>query len=156
MFRNSALKLENKDWKKEYEQRKLIVESTIHAHTIEIFNSIQNKYILTDFLVIKDGLYSYFEFNDKSLPKFDFVIADLFLYIIVGDPRSGSLEQANSCGFSQKEWKEEQSRLETIKLLIPKLTQPQNTKPLKLIILTWDDAITQQTIYSKILEALSS
>ena len=155
-FRNYALKLENKNWKKELEDRRDIVETVIHSNIIEIYNSIQKKYTLDDFLVIKDGSYSYFEFKDKTLPKFDFVVAELSLYIIVGDPKSGSLEQANSCGFTREEWEEQQARLVTTKHLMSNLKQPMHSNPLKLLILNWDDTVNYQTIYSKILEVLSS
>jgi hypothetical protein len=127
----------------EYVARKAHVRQFLHEILPEISEQFRSS------LMIEDGIYNYFVLDStKSLPKFDFVLPEHNIYVIVGDIRSASWEEARSRGVSRQDWENYHSDLLQINRILPNMVSSGDPKPIFVHIIRWTDSISSEYLYS--------
>jgi len=156
-LRKLAVLVEKRNWKKKYSERVQAVGSALY----EILDGLranmneEQRAVLGNPLVIEGGRFNYMQVKD-GLPRFDYVVPDLLLYIIIGDPRTGTRDDAILHGFTEKEWEDAYSDMAVINVMIPKLARAGAPGAPKCLIFKWCDAVSYETAFKKIGEAISA
>lgn len=104
--------------------------------------------------VIESASFNYFSFKDSTIPKFDFVLSNTPLYIIVGTPFNSSKSTAINYGITEEEWAENINKIAIIKTALPKLEQINLPAAAKFLFLDWDNPVSEEIVYLKLVDML--
>ncbi len=137
------------------EKNKAKIEETTLARKIQI-----RKYIFEVMPTIipgwernaiaTDSKWNYFPLKNGEMPKFDYFIPNLPLYICILGPESASWEEAKILGVSKEQWETQQENIEILLDCLPKLaTNGISTLP-QLVIIKWDDPIDNWSLHKRL------
>lgn len=104
-------------------------------------------------LVVEGGRFNYFELPSGDLPRFDFVIPQEHLYVVVGDIRSASWDEARLRGISRPDWEAYQADFSEIVVQTPKLPALPNTPRPRLLFIGWNDACSGPALAARLRKA---
>ena len=109
-------RLNSKENEREYQERLLAVKFFFH----ETLPSMDEKW--AGKAIIEDGRFNYFVLPDGSLPKYDFAMPEIPLYVVVPDVSSADWEQARQRGIRRDSWEKSQQNLVSIEKITPTLS----------------------------------
>ncbi len=128
----------------EYRSRQEYIRLFFH----EILPNIDEKW--ADKAIIESGKFNYFTLPSGELPKFEFALPEIPLYVVIGDIRSANWEQASARGVSREQWESYQHDLSYIEAVTPTLATIGLAASPKLLLIRWNDAINHFTIAEKL------
>lgn len=102
--------------------------------------------------IIEGGIYNYFELPGGDLPKFDFVLPEIPLYVYVGGVESASWEEARTRGVKRLDWDRAQADLDALQTYMQRMATIGQAVPPKILILRWGDSVNHHSLYRKLLE----
>jgi len=103
--------------------------------------------------VIEGGRFNYFPLQDGSAPKFDFVITQIPLFVVIGDVASASRwEDAKGFGVDWHEWEAAQANLALIEQGVHALRTDNYGSKVHLLLIRWDDPTAPEALYKRFLE----
>lgn len=148
LFIDLANRLSYRDTAKEYQDRYDAVKLFIHEYLPFINEEWQGK------AIIEGGIYNYFELPDGSLPKYDFVLPEIPLYVVVSNIMSAQWLEAKSRGIKRADWEAYQRNLTAIEAQTPNLsTLNQAIRPIVLII-RWEEPVNSLHLAQRIENSL--
>ena len=158
LLRKIAYLLEGRNWQKEYLARKDIVGNVIHKCAKEIldYNIPEELRTTAACPIIEGPSFNYFSFKDGGIPRFDYVIPDVPLYIVIGTPLNSSKDTALNHGFSLEQWASEREKLEIIQTAIPKLEQTSFAVQAQFLFFDCDHPITPDLVYIELVKIITN
>jgi hypothetical protein len=130
----------------EYQQRLEQVRFFLH----QIMPSINDKW--GGMAIIEGGKFNYFQLPSGELPKYDFALPEIPLYVVVGNILSADWEQARQRGITRENWENYQLDLSAIEETTPTLSTIGKAAAPKIIVLRWNDPINHLTLAEKLQE----
>lgn len=146
LLQNWLEKLNSSFNEKEYQERLAMVKMFFH----EIMPSIDEKW--SGKAIIEGGKFNYFQLPSGSLPKYDFVVPEIPLYVVVANISSSDWEQARQRGISRDIWEKEQLDLSFIQKTTSELATIGLAAAPKIIVIKWNDPINYLTLAEKLQE----
>jgi hypothetical protein len=110
----------------------------------EILPSIDEKW--SGKAIIEGGKFNYFQLPSGELPKYDFALPEIPLYVIVADIVSSDWDQARQRGIKRETWEQYQYDLEFIEKATPQLATIGMAAVPKVIIIRWNDPINHYSL----------
>lgn len=143
------------EWEAEHKKRIEIIGSVLYKNAGDLLNYGKGEDDIHHTVqVIESASFNYFSFNDLSIPRFDFVLSNTPLYIIVGTPFNSSKETAINYGCTEEQWAENVNKLAIIETALPKLEQINLPAAAKFLFFDWNEPISEEIVYLKLVETL--
>lgn len=136
-------KLQEPDNQKEYEERLEQLRTLFHQTLPTLDEKWQGK------AIIEGGTFNYFVLPSGSLPKYDFSLPEIPLYVIVGDIRSANWDFANRRGISREEWEAYHADLDFLERSTLDLATIGKTTSPRIVIIKWDEPINHLRLSQK-------
>lgn len=105
-------------------------------------------------VVIEGGTYNYFQLPSGAYSRFDFVLPELHIYIVVAGLGSASWEEARSRGVSRSEWEAAQGDLNAYETEMDLLPVAPGTKRPALLLVKWGDSVSQSSLHARLTKLL--
>lgn len=137
-------KLYRKQREEEHQKRLTMVREFLH----ETFPLLNEQFANTS--IIEGGLYNYFILPSQNLPKYDFVLPEIPLFIVIPGPESASWLEAKEWGIPKEVWDSTQLDLGCIELNTPALATISKASMPKLLIIRWQESINHLTLAQRI------
>lgn len=104
--------------------------------------------------IIEDGRFNYFELPSGDLPKYDFVLPEIPLYVVVPGLVSASWPEARDRGIPREKW--EAAQLDMVALIkgTAELATIGSAAAPKLLIIKWDDPINHFVLAERLEELI--
>lgn len=100
--------------------------------------------------IIEGGKFNYFQLPSGNLPKYDFALPEIPLYVIVAGVISSDWEQARQRGILREAWEQYQYDLTFIEQATPQLATIGMAAVPRIIIIKWNDPINHYSLAEKV------
>lgn len=100
--------------------------------------------------IIEGGKFNYFQLPSGNLPKYDFALPEIPLYVIVADIASSDWEQARQRGIRREAWEQYQYDLTFIEQATLQLATIGMAAVPKIIVIKWNDPINHYSLAEKL------
>lgn len=158
LLRRLAMRIEGRNWREQHARRREAVGTALYSSLRDLVAEsvpADRREWVRDPVVLEGPVgANYFPVPSGGLPRFDFIVPEVPLYVVVGGPCTASYEDASACGFDRAGWEAERADLDVVETLVPRLTQPGHAAQPRLLVLRWDEPSTHQHIYRKLHEAI--
>ena len=146
IFSRIVEKLSKEFSQDEYENRLNHLRVFFH----EVIPSIDEKW--AGKAIIEGGKFNYFTLPNGELPKYDFALPEVPLYVIVANIASADWEQARLRGIKREDWEQYNYNLSAIEDTTPKLATIGLAAVPKIIIIRWNDPLNHFSLMEKLQE----
>lgn len=139
-------KLNRADNTSEYNQRLDIVRSFFHETLPHLDEKWMGK------AIIEGGKFNYFQLPNGELPKYDFAMPEIPLYVVVSDISSADWSQARERGITRDAWEQSQENLTYLEQLTPSLATIGMAAQPRILIIRWNDPINNFKLAERLQE----
>jgi hypothetical protein len=146
IFHRFAEKLSTEFNAEEHEKRLSQLRILFH----EILPKIDEKW--EGKAIIEGGRFNYFTLPSGQLPKYDFALPEIPLYVIVANIASADWEQAKLRGVGREQWEQYNYELSFVEEATPKLATIGLAAVPRIIVIRWNDPINHFSIAEKLQE----